>query len=88
MVVDVDEGCRRSLREEWGDSSDLYLYDPPSEATSGEGLTVPGKNGTSHVSFCYDEEAELSDLTIQKTGAGTYDLQHSWSIDKQVKRAG
>ena len=68
--------------------SNLYVYDPPSEATSGEGLTVPGTNGTSHVSFCYDEEAELSDLTIQKTGAGTYDLQHSWSIDKQVKRGG
>jgi hypothetical protein len=30
----------------------LYLYDPPSEATSGSGLTVPGKNATSHVDFC------------------------------------
>ena len=36
--------------------SNLYVYDPPTEATSGSGLTVPGQNGTSHVSFCYDEE--------------------------------
>jgi uncharacterized repeat protein (TIGR01451 family) len=36
--------------------SNLYLYDPPLEATSGSGLTVPGQNGTSHVAFCYDEE--------------------------------
>jgi uncharacterized repeat protein (TIGR01451 family) len=35
--------------------SNLYLYDPPTEATSGSGLTVPGQNATSHVAFCYDE---------------------------------
>jgi uncharacterized repeat protein (TIGR01451 family) len=35
--------------------SNLYVYDPPTEATSGTGLTVPGQNSTSHVAFCYDE---------------------------------
>ena len=33
----------------------LYVYDPPTEATSGSGLTPPGQNGTSHIAFCYDE---------------------------------
>jgi uncharacterized repeat protein (TIGR01451 family) len=33
----------------------LYVYDPPHEAMSGSGLTVPGQNGTSHIAFCYDE---------------------------------
>src|SRR3972149_2877253 len=32
----------------------LYRYDPPAEAMSDVGLTVPGQNAISHLSFCYD----------------------------------
>ncbi len=67
----------------------LYVYDPPTEATSGTGLTVPGDNGTSHVAFCYDEEqTPPGSLQISKSAAGRFDVQHTWTLDKQVKLAG
>jgi uncharacterized repeat protein (TIGR01451 family) len=66
----------------------LYVYDPPTEATSGTGLTVPGDNGTSHVAFCYDkEQTPPGSLEISKSAAGRFDVQHNWTIDKQVKLA-
>jgi hypothetical protein len=36
--------------------SNLYRYDPPSEALADDGLTSPGASGNqiSHISFCYD----------------------------------
>ena len=34
----------------------FYLYDPPQEKTSDTGLTTPGQNTISHISFCYDND--------------------------------
>ena len=48
------------------DGSYLYRYDPPSEETSDTGLTTPGENAISHISFCYDVEPTGS-LTVIKT---------------------
>jgi uncharacterized repeat protein (TIGR01451 family) len=44
--------------------NNLYRYDPPTEKSSDTGLTTPGQNAISHISFCYDVEPELE---VEKT---------------------
>ena len=48
------------------DGSYLYRYDPPTEETSDSGLTTPGVNGISHISFCYDVDPTGSLTVIKK----------------------
>ena len=48
------------------DGSYLYRYDPPTEEKSDSGLTTPGVNGISHISFCYDVDPTGSLTVIKK----------------------
>jgi uncharacterized repeat protein (TIGR01451 family) len=75
-----------------GDLANVYYYD--GSVTSDYGLNPPLNNGgqapqISHVEFCFDpKEGETPHLTVEKSASGTSQIQHSWSIDKQVKIAG
>ena len=51
------------------DGSYLYRYDPPSEETSDSGLTTPGSNAISHISFCYDVTKPKLELRKDFVGA-------------------
>jgi hypothetical protein len=50
-----------------GPNANLYRYDPPAEVTSDDGLHAPDNPnsgtyyGLSHISFCYDTEAQPSE---------------------------
>ncbi|MBM3678618.1 MAG: hypothetical protein FJW96_12165 [Actinobacteria bacterium] len=62
----------------------LYVYDPdPPEALSDTGLVVVGQNGTSHLSFCYD-----INLDVTKTAVPTFTRDWAWTIEKTGDKAG
>ena len=75
-----------------GNLANIYYYD--GSVTSDSGLTPPLNGGDqnpqiSHAEFCFDpKDAPTPKLTVEKTASGTSRIQHSWSIDKQVKIAG
>ena len=49
----------------------VYLYDPPAEATSGEGLSTRDEKDISHVTFCYDEESPPTTSTTGSTSTSS-----------------
>lgn len=69
-----------------GPNANVYVYDPPAEATSDTGLTTPTNPennqpfGLSHVEFCYDFELEVT-----KTASTSYTTTYDWTIDKTGK---
>ncbi len=65
-------------------AGNLFVYDPPAEAFSGNGLYSPvnasgGYASVSHIKFCYDYE-----LTASKTANATYTRAYTWDITKTV----
>lgn len=76
-----------------GDRANVYEYDPA--ATSDTGLQTPNNRGgqqagLSHLVFCFGgttNEGPQADVAVAKTAAGTYDLTHTWTIDKSVSPA-
>jgi hypothetical protein len=63
-----------------GPNANAYVYDPPDESFSDDGLHSPinpnnGQPfGLSHISFCYDGETVApKPLTATKTATGNYD---------------
>lgn len=67
-----------------GNNANVFVYDPPAEATHDEGLYSPdnssgGPAAISHIEFCYDFEVEVS-----KTAVTTFTRTFNWTIDKSV----
>jgi len=68
-----------------GPNANLYVYDPPAEATSDTDLHSPinpNNNkpfGLSHIEFCYDYEVE-----VEKTAETSFTRTFNWTIDKSV----
>jgi hypothetical protein len=66
-----------------GPVANVYIYDPPAEATSDTGLHAPvnpsnGKfYGLSHMEFCFDYE-----VTVTKDAHTSFTRTYHWSIDK------
>jgi hypothetical protein len=68
-----------------GPNANVYIYDPPAEATSDTGLHSPinpnngNPFGLSHIEFCFDYE-----LAVSKTANTTFTRTFNWTIDKSV----
>ena len=68
-----------------GPNANVYVYDPPSEATSDTGLHSPinpsnGRPfGLSHIDFCFDYE-----VRVTKDAHTSFTRTYQWSIDKSV----
>ena len=68
-----------------GPNANLYIYDPPAEATADTGLHSPinpnnGRPfGLSHIEFCFDYE-----VTVAKDAHTTFTRTYHWDIDKTV----
>lgn len=68
-----------------GPNSNLYIYDPPAEATSDTGLHAPinpNNNqpfGLSHIEFCFDYE-----VAVSKNANTSFTRTYRWTIDKSV----
>jgi hypothetical protein len=68
-----------------GPNANVYIYDPPTEATSDTGLHSPinpnngNPFGLSHIEFCFDYE-----LAVSKTANTTFTRTFNWTIDKSV----
>jgi hypothetical protein len=66
-----------------GPNANVYVYDPPTEATSDTGLHSPinpsngNPFGLSHIEFCYDFELEVT-----KTADTELTRTWTWDIDK------
>lgn len=73
----------------------IYFYNDTSD-DGDSGLAPPINDSTgqpfgiSHVQFCLDpkDEGEPATVAVSKTGSGTFDVGHDWTITKQVKVAG
>ncbi len=68
-----------------GPVANVYVYDPPAEATSDTGLHSPvnpsnGKfYGLSHAEFCFDYEVKVT-----KDAQTSFTRTYQWTIDKSV----
>ena len=68
-----------------GPNANLYIYDPPAEATSDTGLHSPinpsnGQPfGLSHIEFCFDYE-----VLVTKDARTSFTRTYRWRIDKSV----
>lgn len=68
-----------------GPNANVFVYDPPAEATSDTGLASPinpntGKPyGLSHIDFCFDYEVKVT-----KDAHTSFTRSYQWSIDKSV----
>lgn len=71
-----------------GPNSNVYVYDPPAEATSDTALHSPinpnnGQPfGLSHIEFCFDYE-----VRVTKDARTSFTRTYSWSLDKSVAPA-
>lgn len=68
-----------------GPNANVYIYDPPTEATSDAGLHSPinPNNGRpfalSHIDFCYDYEVKVT-----KDAQTSFTRTYNWNIEKSV----
>ena len=68
-----------------GPNANVYIYDPPAEATSDTGLHSPinPNNGRpfalSHIEFCFDYE-----VRVTKDAQTSFTRTYHWDIDKSV----
>jgi hypothetical protein len=68
-----------------GPNANIYIYDPPAEATSDTDLHSPinpnnGRPfGLSHIEFCFDYEVKVT-----KDAHTSFTRTYQWSIDKSV----
>ena len=74
-----------------GDAAYIYYYADDND-DSDENLTPPVNNGgrpqISHVEFCFDPKDASNPSSPSRRRPAARRIQHSWSIDKQVKVAG
>jgi uncharacterized repeat protein (TIGR01451 family) len=72
----------------------VYYFNTPNDSPfSDDNLAPPlDSNGESHIShaeFCFDpKHGDNPALSVAKSASGTSQIEHHWSIDKQVKVAG